>query len=366
MSSVVNIIDNKNSKNVLINSNMSIWQRGQLATGVTSNRYLADRWKFECSVGTWTLSQSTQSPDPFKFRYSHLIINTNTATPTGNQRVAPHQVLEEKTVRQLVGKRLFYSGWIRASVNATIPVFVYLGASPALNYTYISRDVTVIANQWTYFEFDLGIAPLTQAIVDAHTINGAAGYVGFHLDASPDVTGVLPSNWVTVPIATAPIRMSSSSTKILSLANTSVWFTGFNLGTSPSFSTAGLTDAEELQLCQRYFTRSGLFDGPPFPNGSNGSIVVMQNYNSGNAGSHPTIFPTTMRAVPILSFWDLAGNIGRWSFAANAGTSTTDNIATSGNSFNITNNMWQVVSGAVVGSGSGGVLRVQWTADAEL
>ena len=51
-------------RNILINGDMSIAQRGTSTSGVTSSDgyYACDRWYSQTDIGTWTISQSEDVP----------------------------------------------------------------------------------------------------------------------------------------------------------------------------------------------------------------------------------------------------------------------------------------------------------------
>ena len=60
-----NITNNLSNRNILINGAMQVNQRGDL-TGQTSSVYGCDRMRVAMgSAGTWSLSQSTDTPDGF-------------------------------------------------------------------------------------------------------------------------------------------------------------------------------------------------------------------------------------------------------------------------------------------------------------
>ena len=62
-----------NFRNLIINGDMSIAQRGTTQTGITSSQYpnAPDRFHFNLSsAGTWTISQSTDVPSGQGFGYS--------------------------------------------------------------------------------------------------------------------------------------------------------------------------------------------------------------------------------------------------------------------------------------------------------
>ena len=60
-----NITNNLSNRNLIINGAMQVAQRGDV-TGANSSGYKAlDRFRHTISIGTWSISQSTDSPDGF-------------------------------------------------------------------------------------------------------------------------------------------------------------------------------------------------------------------------------------------------------------------------------------------------------------
>jgi hypothetical protein len=76
------------TKNLIINGNMQIAQRGTSAAGVTAGGYLTvDRFQFNVgnSLGTWTVSQDTNVPSGQGFaNSSKLLCTTANASPATN------------------------------------------------------------------------------------------------------------------------------------------------------------------------------------------------------------------------------------------------------------------------------------------
>ena len=60
-----------NFRNLIINGDMSIAQRGTSFTGQTGGAYYLDRFKTDISsLGTWTITQSTDVPSGQGFKNS--------------------------------------------------------------------------------------------------------------------------------------------------------------------------------------------------------------------------------------------------------------------------------------------------------
>ena len=75
-----------NFRNLIINGDMSIAQRGTSFTGQTSGAYYLDRFKTDMSsLGTWTITQSTDVPSGQGFKNSMKFdCTTADASPATN------------------------------------------------------------------------------------------------------------------------------------------------------------------------------------------------------------------------------------------------------------------------------------------
>ena len=84
-------------RNKVINGAMTVAQRGTSQTGANSSGYntAPDRWRFNAggsNVGTYTVSQSTDSPNGFSNSYKLDV--TSTRTPVADERLDFEQRLE--------------------------------------------------------------------------------------------------------------------------------------------------------------------------------------------------------------------------------------------------------------------------------
>jgi hypothetical protein len=76
-----------NFRNIIINGDMSIAQRGTSTTGVTTSDgyYACDRWYSQTDTGTWTISQSTDVPTGQGFLNSFKMDCTSAGTGNADE-----------------------------------------------------------------------------------------------------------------------------------------------------------------------------------------------------------------------------------------------------------------------------------------
>ena len=101
------ILSRHNSKPLIINGDMNIFQRGTSVTSVTSaGCKIADRMYFEYgSLGTWTIAQSTDVPTGQGFKYSQKYdCTTADASPASGDYLLPIEYHFEGQDLQLLKK----------------------------------------------------------------------------------------------------------------------------------------------------------------------------------------------------------------------------------------------------------------------
>jgi hypothetical protein len=116
-----------NFRNIIINGDMSIAQRGTSATGVTSNSYnTCDRWNtIPINLGTWTLTQSTDVPTGQGFASSFkLDCTTADASPSASDFFLLRQKIEGQNLQYLKkgtanAQSLTMSFWVKSNKTGT-------------------------------------------------------------------------------------------------------------------------------------------------------------------------------------------------------------------------------------------------------
>ena len=122
---------NPNSfRNIIINGDMSIAQRGTSVVGTTDGYKICDRWFCKRSVGTINLAQSSQGPTGQGFAQSFQVVVTTGASPGVNDRQYIEQRLEGQNLQYLKkgtanAESVTLSFWIKSSVTGTYIIQLY-------------------------------------------------------------------------------------------------------------------------------------------------------------------------------------------------------------------------------------------------
>jgi hypothetical protein len=145
--------DNVKFRNILINSDMSIAQRGTSASSITSSGYnTCDRWKADItSQGTWTQSQSTDVPSGQGFAKSlKMDCTTADASPASSDRVMIRQFVEGQNVQYLKkgtsnAESLTCSFWVKSNKTGTYILEIF----DLDNNRHINKSYTIdSASTW--------------------------------------------------------------------------------------------------------------------------------------------------------------------------------------------------------------------------
>ena len=142
-----------NFRNIIINGDMSIAQRGTSATGITSSGYrTVDRFNTPISsAGTWTISQSTDVPTGQGFANSFKMdCTTADASLSAADAVRFQQLFEGQNLQYLKkgtsnAESLTLSFWVKSNKTGTYAIYLY----DQDNARSISKTYTISsANTW--------------------------------------------------------------------------------------------------------------------------------------------------------------------------------------------------------------------------
>ena len=208
-------------RNLIINGDMLIWQRGELFNPLnTSPQYVAvDRWSVERGgSGDSTISDSGSSLTEFRKSVQLASGDSNSKNLYAWQRIEGDNFLS------LIGETVYVGAWVYVSVNENASIYIYSNDSgtrdawaSAENFgnTLIKQvDNDITSGVWTYIS--------TTFTVTSECANGVALGIRFgEIDNSVGcyITGV---------------RMHRGSVEI-------------------PWSVLSRTPEEEMALCQRYF-----------------------------------------------------------------------------------------------------------------
>ena len=138
-------------KNIIINGDMSIAQRGTSITGINTNTYSLDRWITQGDDCTMTISQSTDVPTGQGFATS-LKMDVTTANSSGDN--GDLQIISQRIEGQMLqylkkgtanAESLTLSFWCKMSQTGTYIVRLY----DEDNDRHIAKSYTISsANTW--------------------------------------------------------------------------------------------------------------------------------------------------------------------------------------------------------------------------
>jgi len=283
-----------NFKNIIINGDMSIAQRGTSVSGITSTSYnTLDRYRTGVSgFGTWTQSQDTDVPTGQGFANSLKMDCTTASGPDAAGSVLYLvQYIEAQNLQQLKfgtsnAESTTISFWVKTNVTGTYTVEIVSSDSGR----HICGTYTVNAsNTWEKktitFEGD------TTGTINND--NGRGFEIFFWLGAGSEFTsGTLATSWAT---SSAGNRVSSSQANIATSTDNNFWITGVQLEADTSASDFEFLPYDvNFERCRRYYY---------VVNPNNTYYATIQDfycYNSSNCyGSLK--FPTPMRTGPSVS-----------------------------------------------------------------
>jgi len=281
------ISGNINFKNIIINGDMSIAQRGTSTSSITTGSYYTcDRWELQLvSAGTWTQSQSTDVPSGQGFSKSLKMDCTtaNSSLSAGSYSIIAQQI-EGQFLQYLKkgissAESVTMSFWVKSNKTGTY----ILELNDADNTRSISKSYTIdTANTWE--KKTITFAGDTTGVFDND--NGASLRLFWWLASGTTYSsGTLNTSWGTrtsANIAVGQVNLADSTSN--------EWhMTGVQLeaGTTAS-DFEFLPHDVNLRRCQRYF-ETGATGAEGY--GSNGS---------GTFGSH-VCYNTSKRATATLT-----------------------------------------------------------------
>ena len=250
-----NITSNYSNRSVVYNGAMKIAQRGTNFTGVTaSGTFPVDRFLFHVgSLGTWTLSQSTDVPTGQGLSHSiKCDVTTANASPSGTAYARIDQRFEGQDLQRFCkgtanAKNFAVSFWVKSPKTGTHIVQL----QDQDNSRNVSKAYTVSsANTWEKKEL-IFPADTTGAFGND---SGGSLFLAFYLAVGTGYQGgTLQTTWGT-PVnntrATGQVNVADSTSN-------DFYLTGVQMEASSYCSEfEHRSFGEEKRRCQRYYQKS--------------------------------------------------------------------------------------------------------------
>jgi len=257
-------------KNKIINGDFGINQRA--FTSITTSYTVGfDRWRFEYSGGTTTMSAQAFTPGNAIGGYeptNYLRVVTSGMSGTNDYSLIQYAIEDART---LAGQTVTLSFWAKAaSGTPNIGISGYQNFPGGNGFTNLPTNVITIGTTWNRYS-----VTFTMPSVSGKTIiAGSATYLYIGVSSGSGVSGVFGN---------------------VGLQNNTFDFWGVQLeagSTATAFQTATGTIQGELAACQRYYYRQTGTDTNTF--------LSNAGYGSNNAQYvYATITnPVTMRTTP--------------------------------------------------------------------
>jgi len=277
-------------RNLIINGDMRVAQRGTSWTNQTGTSYNVDRWVNQ-ETGSAIFSISRENSDaPNGFKYFHRVtVTTADATTDSSDKTCVKQVIETGSLYHLDwgtsnAKSITLSFWVRSSSTGTFTVALYHQAGTS--YSYVDAYTINTADTWEYKTITI---PGNTNIAFTDNLNEAGLQVRFALSGGSGVTQSIGS-WVL-----GNYFAGTGQTQLTETVNSTFDLTGVQLEVgSVATPFEHRSQGEELARCQRYYFK------PDHPNndlqlyaiaGTSFNVASRWHYN----------YPITMRSAPSVS-----------------------------------------------------------------
>jgi hypothetical protein len=340
-------------RNKLINGNFEYWQRGtSLAIPNSTAAYLADRWTTHRIGASWgyTAARSTDIPSGSSSLYSMQISTTTAAAMAVGDYAILVQAIEGNILRGFKNKKMVVSFWVKSTKTGIFCAQVCANSLPD-NRRYLVEYTVNASNTWEKKTFRF-----------THDSSGTWDYAtgtGLNLVftiAAGDNLITTANSWQTTAgnafKTSNQVNGMDNVANVFKIADAVMVEDNEGQTREPDFMYAGRDVFEELQLCQRYYSKSFPLSVAPGASYA-GAISVIATPNAYVIAN--IAFPAMMRISPIVSLIACDTGVPGWTLNMTRPTAVIQTTAERG---------FSVYNPYSVSPGNG--YFTSWTADAEL
>jgi hypothetical protein len=295
-------------RNIVINGDMSIAQRGTSVASITTGGYKTlDRFQADVTnIGTWTMSQDSDVPTGQGFATSlKMDCTTADASPAAGDLLRITQRIEGQNIQYLKkgtanAVSLTLSFWVKSNKTGTYIAELFDDNSRSISKSY-TVDVTDTWEKKTItYEGDT-----TGTIDNDNTIG-----LSLHLwlaAGSTYTSGTLQTSWGAVTSANRAVGQVN-----LADDTANEWYiTGVQLEAGTTASDFEFLPVDvNLKRCNRYYYttsdwKGGYYLGVTIDPSQQGALCVT-NLKTSDINGQGVRFPVRMRAAPTITFYPRA------------------------------------------------------------
>ena len=243
------------NRNFIINGAMQVAQRGTQTTSVSSgHNYICDRFSIYVeTLGTWTLDQSTDSPNGFSNSFK-ATCTTADASPVSNAQCSISQKIEAQNLQSLSfgtsdAQATTLSFWVKSNKtgNASIVVFQPNNSNKMVSFQYSISS----ANTWE--QKTITIPADTAGVINND--NGSGFQIEWWLNSGSNKTGGShQATWSTYDATNRNVsNLGVGGATSDYFAITGVQLEVGSVATPFEHRSFG----DELRRCQRYYYNGG-------------------------------------------------------------------------------------------------------------
>jgi hypothetical protein len=293
----INRIENKTTRNLLINGGMDYFQRNLTFSGTYDYR-TADRWLVGGTPSS-TTERSTDIPAELvgKANYSLKLSPDATATPAASDYAVIEQWVEADFAQASYGKDLKLSFYFKSNKLGIYSAFML---DPSLSGQTFVSEFEVTNTNWNKYSISIPHSQADQSYFSSG--NGRGFTVGATLMSGTNYQTSGVDTWET---GANKFASSNQVNFYDSIAN-ECYLAGVMLaedtGVDFEFERAGKDFTEELRLCQRYFEKNYPLDVTPGTGGF-ANAGEIHTYSGGGSISPGFEFKVVKRDTPFVTFY---------------------------------------------------------------
>ena len=290
-----NVADNVKFRNIIINGDMSIAQRGTSFSGLTASQYTIDRHRFGITTaGTWTISQSTDVPTGQGFSKSmKWDCTTADASLAASDNLLYQTRLEGQNLQYLKkgtssAESTTLSFWVKSNKTGTYTAEIY----DQDNTRQISKTYT-ISSADTWEKKTITFAGDTTGALDND--NAVSLFAQFWLGSgSTYSSGTLSTTWT----ANTNANRAVGQVNLADSTNNEWYITGVQLEAGQVASDFEFLPTDvNLLRCQRYCYAYAQY--------GDGDVSGNRQYSATYSTTAAFIrihYPTQMRVEPTITY----------------------------------------------------------------